>query len=87
MRRFIESKANQRWLWNATDHNTFGKCGDEVSVKLKELPPTLLATYDKFPGEKSDFLEKIRFLSVRQAAGCPFSRSDLPAFGTGGKLG
>ena len=45
MRGFVESRANQRWLWHATDHNsgeilahTFGKREDKVFVELKKLP-------------------------------------------------
>jgi len=45
MRSFVESKANQRWLWHAIDHKTgkiiaytFGKREDEVFVELRRLP-------------------------------------------------
>ena len=45
MRSFVESKANQRWLWHAIDHKTgkilaytFGKREDKVFVELKKLP-------------------------------------------------
>jgi IS1 family transposase len=42
---FVESKANQRWLWHAIDHNTgkilaytFGTRSDEVFPELRGLP-------------------------------------------------
>ncbi|OQY56202.1 MAG: hypothetical protein B6245_18715 [Desulfobacteraceae bacterium 4572_88] len=45
MRSFVESRANQRWLRNAADHNsgkilahTFGKREDKVFVELRGLP-------------------------------------------------
>jgi len=45
MRSFVESRANQRWLWHATDHkagkilaHTFGKREDKVFVELRTLP-------------------------------------------------
>ena len=45
MRSFVGGKANQRWLWHATDHKTGtipahtpGKHEDKVFIELKELP-------------------------------------------------
>ena len=45
MRSLVESRANQRWLRNATDHKTgkipaytFGKRSDEVFPELGGLP-------------------------------------------------
>ena len=45
MRSFVESRANQRWLWHAIDHKTgkipaytFGKRSDEVFLELRGLP-------------------------------------------------
>jgi len=54
-----------------------------ANMKKRILSVTQLATYDMFPGGEIGFFEKIRFLGVRPAV----SRSDLPTFGMGGKLG
>ncbi|RLC05995.1 MAG: hypothetical protein DRI57_27135 [Deltaproteobacteria bacterium] len=42
---FVKSRANQRWLWHATDHktgkipaHTLGKRSDEVFPELRGLP-------------------------------------------------
>jgi len=54
MRSFVESRANQRWLRNAADHNsgkilahTFGKREDKVFVELRGLPGILRKSFSR----------------------------------------
>jgi len=55
----------------ATDHMAIPQICLISMQSVTAIKLTQLATYDMFPGEKSDFLEQIRFLSVRRPAGCP----------------